>query len=162
MRDPDSGVTYHVLAGGKVMRWQRCRRGLTLIELLVTISIVAIGLLSLSTLFVAALQTNAQAYHLTTATQAAQLIMERARTMDYAEVNTSHAYFTSGDDAAVADADFEAVASSLPAWQRNISITPYPDGSSTNLKQVTVEILWGGSHVAQGRLQMTTLVAKRG
>jgi prepilin-type N-terminal cleavage/methylation domain-containing protein len=138
------------------------RRGLTLIELLVTISIVAIGLLSLSTLFIAALQTNAQAYHITAASQAAQLIMERARTMDYDDVSTSHACFTSGNAAAVNDADFEAVASNLPSWQRNVSIAPYPDGSSTNLKQVTVEIVWGGSNVARGRLQMTTLVAHRG
>ncbi|HDR46827.1 MAG TPA: prepilin-type N-terminal cleavage/methylation domain-containing protein [Geoalkalibacter subterraneus] len=53
------------------------QRGFTLIEMLVAVTILAIGLLALAGLRVSAIQTNSQASDLTEATGLAQAAMER-------------------------------------------------------------------------------------
>jgi len=136
--------------------------GFSLIELLVSITLVVIGLGSLSLLFLAAYQTNQKAEKIDTATQATQLVIERARQMSFAEVTSSNPLLASGTASTVNDPEFVAVAATLPRWQRTITIAPYPYPTSSNLKQVTVELQWEGSRKSRGQLKVATLIANRG
>lgn len=136
--------------------------GFSLIELLVSITLVVIGLGSLSVLFLAAYQTNQKAQHIDTATQAAQLLIERARQMSFAEITGSNPLLASGTANTVNDPEFVSAAATLPSWQRTITIAPYPYPASSNLKQVTVELQWGGARKSRGQLKVATLIANRG
>ena len=137
----------------------RSSRGLTLIELLVSMVILVVGLVSLSTLFLGGLQINRWAQNVSVANQAAQLVLERARDLEFAEVETSDFRFASGDAEAVDDPAFENMMATLVDWQRTVTITPYPDADSLFLKQVTVELRWGGSQATQSVVNQETLVA---
>jgi prepilin-type N-terminal cleavage/methylation domain-containing protein len=123
------------------------QEGFTLIELILTASILAIASVSMVTLFISAEALNRQARNLTVAGQLAHEKLESQRNTLYNGLTVGTSNFTS------------SLPSSLTAPRSGtVTITEVePDG----LKQVDVLISWTDGGKTK-RVQSSTLIAKRG
>jgi prepilin-type N-terminal cleavage/methylation domain-containing protein len=117
--------------------------GFTLLEVLITLLLLAIGILGVGGLAITTVQGNARGNQLTTATILAQDKVEQARTAGYA-----------GAGALAGTEGYGAVAGN-PAYKRVVSVADATPG--TWMKTVTVTVSWDGD--AHG-VTLSTIVAR--
>jgi type II secretory pathway pseudopilin PulG len=121
------------------------KTGATLVELLVTIVIVAIGLVGLSSAFMVAYQTQRQAQHVTKATAVASGMLEEMTAVGFHGID---------DEAFPPTFEVEG----LPLATGTVAFEPYPDSDSVNQYLVTVTIAWGGGPGYAGQISMPTVI----
>jgi prepilin-type N-terminal cleavage/methylation domain-containing protein len=131
------------------MRLRRGRRGLTLIELMVTVVLLAVGLVGVSSMFIVGYRTQLHAHFTSVASDTAAKKMERMKSAGFN---------------ALSDTNFPptfAVAE-LPSGQGTIAFEPFPDATSTNQYLVTVTVAWGGGNGVAGRTVVSTIISNHG
>ena len=145
------------------------RSGFTLIELLVTTVLLALGLIALSTLFVAGIVSSMKAERIEMATNRMRQELERMRSAGYSGALIDPAVFKSTDGYTLTEThtDLTGVASftepSLPSGTGTVEIRYYNPGTGiyANLKRISVQVSWGGGRRTQGSVYATTLIANR-
>lgn len=131
------------------MRMVRTRQaGLTLIECLVSVLILAVGLLGVSAALTAALTSNQKASQISYATAIVQDTVEEMRSLGYGAI------------------DFETFPESIPvsglhSGVRTIEIEEAYAGSP-RLKRVVVTVSWRGHDGRTAHVMAETLVGNRG
>jgi prepilin-type N-terminal cleavage/methylation domain-containing protein len=124
------------------------RRGLSLIELMVTIVILAIGLVAVSTMFVFGYQSQLNAHYQILATAEANRILEQMRSAGYNHI-----------DSTTFPSPFTVT--SVPQGTGDITIAPFPAPTSPNMYKITVRVNWAGGRNVQGATRVTTLISNR-
>ena len=147
-----------------------CRRsGFTLIELLVTIVILTIGLVALSTLFVAGIISDMKAERTSVATNRVRQELERTRSAGYSGALIHTDVFDPADGYTITEShpDLTGTVSftepALPASSGEVEIRYYDSGAGIypNLKRVSVSLSWGGGRRTQGAVYASALLANR-
>ncbi len=119
-------------------------RGYSLIELLIAITILAVGLLAVAGLQTTAIKGNVHAITITEATSLAEDRIEAIRNMDYADIYVPNPHTEANVDGSI--------------YTRETVVevdTPLPD-----LKRVTVTVRWNASGPHQ--VVLRTIVANGG
>ena len=145
------------------------RSGFTLIELLVTTVVLALGLIALSTLFVAGIISDMKAERIQIATNRMRQELERMRSAGYSGALIDSTVFKAADGYTITESqpNLTGIASftepSLPGGTGTVEIRYYNPGTGiyANLKQVSVALSWGGGRRTQGSVYATTLLANR-
>jgi len=136
------------------------RRGMTLVELLVTVVILAIALVALSQMFVSGVLAAKKARNVQIATNRAMQEVEKAKDMGYLNLVVDYDHFPSPytilDDNMIG---FDVAG--LRDAQGRLEIEPYPQPDSDNLKRVTASVSWGGGRYTSGSITVNTLVTNR-
>lgn len=136
------------------------RRGMTLVELLVTVLILGIALVALSQMFVTGVLAANKARNIQIATNRVMQEIEKAKDMGYLNLVVDSTHFpppyTILDNNVVG---FNVTG--LRDAQGLLVIEPYPQPSTDNLKRVTATVSWGGSRFTSGDITVNTLVANR-
>ena len=127
-------------------RIRRCRAGVSLIELMVTISLLAIGLVGVSSMFIVGYKTQLHAHFASVATDIASKKMEEMKSAGFNAIN--------GTLFAPAFAVAE-----LPTGQGTTTFEPYPDATSANQYLVQVVVTWGGGNGVAGRVRLSTVIS---
>ncbi len=120
--------------------------GFSLIELIVTIVILAIGIVGVLTMFLCAYQSQLNAHYTMLATAAAVEKLEEMRSAGYNGINS----VTFASPFALPD---------LPGGVGTIAYTPFPEATSDNLYRITVQVQWQGGRNIQGNTSVSSLVA---
>jgi hypothetical protein len=131
--------------------------------------ILAVGLISVSALFIAGLLSSRKAQRISGALNAAQLQMERLQSAGFSGCSVDPDIFTTDEGYTILEqhADMTGAigfpADSLPNGQGVLDIAFYSSGSGTypNLKDVTVTVTWSGGGIAGGSTVMHALIANR-
>ncbi len=144
------------VTGGQTANFQK---GFSLIETIVTISIVTVAFFAIIQIFPFSIQINKKAQNLTTASYLAQAGIERALSVGYDDLTTG-AYETK-------DRLSEESNSFLYYFQRQTSVE-YVDanlqaaGSDAGLKKVEVTVFWDEPMIiGEKSYVLTTLVSKK-
>lgn len=124
-------------------------RGLTLIELMVTITLLAIGLVGVASMFIYGYRTQVHAHF---ASVAADLAAKKIERMKAAGFN--------GIDSTLFPSSFDVP--ELPSGQGTLSFVPHPNQDSENQYLVTVTINWGGGNGIEGRVVLQTIISNHG
>lgn len=129
----------------------RCagKRGLTLIELMMTLVLLSIGLVGVSSMFVLGFRTQRHAHFASVAGDMASRKIEEMKAAGY-----------NGIDVELFPAEFAVT--ELPGGQGAVSWEPYPANDSTNQYLVHVVIAWGGGTGIGGRAVLSTVISKHG
>ncbi len=145
------------------------RRGFTLVEVLAVVFILAVGLTSVSALFIAGLVSGRKAERLSAATNAVQQQLERLRSAGFSGCSVDPEIFRSTDGYTIqvqhsdgtGQIGFEVP--ELPGGQGTIDIAFYNDGTGVfpNLKQLTITVAWTGGRPTGGTTVFETLIANR-
>ncbi|MDH4208957.1 MAG: prepilin-type N-terminal cleavage/methylation domain-containing protein [Anaerolineae bacterium] len=144
-------------------------KGFSLIELLVVVFILAVGLTSVSALFVAGTISTRKAERISAAVNAAQQQLERLRSMGFSGCVADPDIFTTADGYTilVQNADMTGqigfAVPDLPDGQGVIDIAFYNSGAGAypNLKQVMLTVTWSGGARTGGSTQLETFIANR-
>jgi prepilin-type N-terminal cleavage/methylation domain-containing protein len=144
-------------------------RGFSLIELLVVVFILAVGLTSVSALFVAGTISTRKAQRISTATNAALQQLERIRSAGFSGCVADADVFTTEDGYTILEQNPDMTGqigfaiSDLPSGQGTIDIAFYTSGAGVypNLKDVTVTVTWAGGAGTGGTTRLQTFVANR-
>jgi prepilin-type N-terminal cleavage/methylation domain-containing protein len=123
------------------------RRGFTLIECLVSIVILGLGIVGVVGCFTAALLSNQKAEEIQQATAFAQDTLEDMRSRGFGSVTYDEFPATSGVE-------------ELHQGVRTIEITDNYRGD-VRLKQVAVEISWGGANQSHPSIRLESLISNR-
>ncbi len=149
---------------------KRRERGFTLIELLVVITILTIGLLGISGLFVAGSVSAAKSERMNLARNLALKEMERLRSAGFSGCTVNPDIFASSEGYQILqqnpDGTGEVSFSTPnlpPGSQGLIEISHYQSGAGyyPNLKDIVVTVTWPGGGVTGGRVVLHTLIANR-
>jgi prepilin-type N-terminal cleavage/methylation domain-containing protein len=134
---------------GRLGRLRTGRRGITLIELMVTVVLLAIGLVGVSSMFIVGYRTQLHAHFTSVASDMADKKMERMKSAGFNGIDVTNfpPTFTVAE---------------LPAGQGTIALAPYPDSTSTNQCLVTVTVTWGGGNGIAGRTVLATVISNHG
>jgi type IV pilus assembly protein PilV len=132
------------------------RSGFTLIEVLIALTILAVGLLALATMQIVSIRGNAFSTEMTYATMLAQSRLEQIRNMAYDSV-------TSFTEIVPANETSKGIPYTI---QRTVN----DDDPATNMKLITLVVLWtgapagpdksGGQTTVQFRTTFTTVIKK--
>jgi prepilin-type N-terminal cleavage/methylation domain-containing protein len=154
-----------------MIRERRERRlaGFSLIELIVVIFILAVGLTSVASLFIAGIVSSRQAQRMSAAAYEAQRQMERVRSIGFNNCLVDPDIFTTADgyEILVVNADKTGIMGfpvpQLPEGQGQIEIEYYNPGAGiyANLKIVTITITWTGGKPTGGQTVLTSFIANR-
>ncbi len=144
-------------------------RGFTLVEMLVVTFILAVGLTSVSGLFVAGLVSSRQAQRMSAAADEAQRQLERVRSAGFSGCVADPDIFTSQAGYTILHANSDLTGSigfpvpNLPSGTGRIDIAYYNGGAGIypNLKNVTITITWTGGRPTGGQTVLHTLIANR-
>jgi prepilin-type N-terminal cleavage/methylation domain-containing protein len=150
------------------MRTKR-RSGFTLIELLVTIVILVVGLVALSTLFVAGIISDLKAERIQIATNRVRQELERMRSAGYSGTLIDADVFKPADGYSIVEQHPDLTGrvsfadSRLPSSSGTLEIRFYDAGAGIypNLKRISVSLAWGGGKRTQGTVYASTLIANR-
>ena len=132
-------------------------------ELLVSIFLLALGLVSLSQLYLSSMWAYQKARDMSVATQQAQYEMEKVRDLGVLNlmngVDTT-AYPTSVYTANAGNNGVTFLVHALPGGTGSVVWTPYPTGATNNqyLQKVVIAITWTGARRALSTVNVTTLV----
>jgi prepilin-type N-terminal cleavage/methylation domain-containing protein len=145
------------------------QHGFTLVELLAVVFILAVGLTSVSALFIAGLVSGRKAERLSAATNAVQQQVERLRSAGFAGCITDPDVFRSSDGYTINTANPDGTGQigfsvpELPGGAGAIDIAFYNDGSGDypNLKDITITVTWTGGKPTGGTTVFETLIANR-
>lgn len=147
----------------------RRARGFTLIELLAAVFVLAIGLTSVSTLFVAGINSNHKAERLSLAVNAAQRELERLHSAGFSGCIVDAEVFGSDEGYTIITQNSDKtgqVGFSIPdePLMTGVIDIAYYTGSTgiyPNLKNVTVTVTSTGGGLTAGTTVMNTLIANR-
>ncbi len=122
------------------------RRGLSLIELMVAVTIMAIGLVGVASMFIVGYRTQVHAHFASVATDIAGKKIEEMKSAGYNSITAINfpSTFTVTD---------------IPTGQGTIAWQPYPDASSTNQYLVQVVVTWAGGQGIEGRVRLSTVIS---
>jgi len=145
----------------------RKARGFTLIEMLAVIFILAVGLASISALFVAGVVSSRKAERIATAANLARKQMERIRGGGYASCVVDPDIFRAADGYTILTDHGDGTGRigfatpKLPAGQGTIDIACYDSGAGLypNLKDVTITVGWAGGAPMEGDFVLRTYLA---
>ena len=113
---------------------------------MVTIVLIAIGIVGVLTMFLCGYQSQLNAHYSMLATAAATEKLEEMRSAGYNGINS----VTFPSPFAVPD---------VPSGVGTISWAPYPDATSTSMYRITVQVQWEGGRNIQGNTYVSSLVA---
>ena len=144
-------------------------RGFTLIEMMVVVFILAVGLTSVSALFIAGLVSGRKAERINAATNAVQQQLERLRSAGFSGCSVDPDIFQSADGYSIVQQNDDGTGRvgfgvpELPNGQGTIDIAFYDAGSGTypNLKDITISVAWTGGKPTGGTTVFQTLIANR-
>ncbi len=144
-------------------------RGFSLIEVLIVVFILAVGLASVSALFVAGTVSTRKAQRINAAVNAAQQQLERLRSAGFSGCIVDPDVFKSEDGYTIIEQHSDMTGQigftvpDLPASQGTIDIAFYDSGTGVypNLKNVTVTLTWLGGAGTGGTTRLETFVANR-
>ena len=121
-------------------------KGFTLIEIMISIAIIAIGIFAVMSLIITVMKGNTLSKRVTTATTIAQGKMEDFKSMDYDSVVDDP-----GTDTATA---YDTVY----YWEANVE----DDTPATDTKTITVDVYWssGGTNTTHNNVELKTIIAK--
>jgi type IV pilus assembly protein PilV len=125
------------------------RRGVTLIELMVTIVLLGIGLVGVSSMFIIGYRNQTHAHFTSVASDIANRKLERMRSAGYNSINDT----TFPSPFAIPD---------LPSGQGTIVWQPYPDPTSTNQLLATIRVNWGGGNGIEGGVELCAVISNHG
>lgn len=120
-------------------RWNQ--RGLTLVEVMLTVFILALSAMMLAAIYPSAQISRMKAVHYTYATSLAEQKIEELKSAGYASVLV-------GSPATVA-------ISELPNGSETVAISQY----APNIKKVEVSITWEGYRMVGGSVSLATFIA---
>jgi prepilin-type N-terminal cleavage/methylation domain-containing protein len=136
------------------------RRGMSLVELLISVLLLAIALLTVSQMFVGGVLAAQKARNVQVATNRALQEVEKAKDMGYLGLVVDADHFPP-PYSIVNGTTVGYTVDALPDAQGLMTITPYPQADSVNLRRVTATVSWGGSRFTSGAVTVNTLVANR-
>jgi len=147
----------------------RRARGFTLIEMMVVVFILAVGLTSVSALFIAGLVSGRKAERINAATNAVRQQIERLRSAGFSGCSVDPDIFQSTDGYSIVQQNDDGtgqigfVVPELPNGQGTIDIAYYDTGSGAypNLKDITITVEWTGGKPTGGRTEFQTLIGNR-
>ncbi len=121
-------------------------KGFTLIEIMISIAISAIGIFAVMSLIIIVMKGNTLSKRVTTATTIAHGKMEDFKSMDYDSVVDDP-----GTDTATA---YDTVY----YWEANIE----DDTPATDTKTITIDVYWssGGTNTTHNNVELKTIIAK--
>ncbi len=121
-------------------------KGFTLIEIMISIAIIAIGIFAVMSLIITVMKGNTLSKRVTTATTIAQGKMEDFKSMDYDSVVDDP-----GTDTATA---YDTVY----YWEVNVE----DDTPATDTKTITIDVYWssGGTNTTHNNVKLKTIIAK--
>ena len=141
----------------------RRRRGFSLVELLASVLILSLALVSLGQLYVAAMWTTQKARYLSLATKRAEYELEKVRNLgilSLANGPTESSYPTTEytHAANLKGVSFQEVG--LPSGIGTVSWSNYPPNVAGNDYQLKVDVVitWAGAHQSRSRVAVTSLV----
>ena len=145
------------------------RSGFTLIELMAVVFILAVGLTSVSALFIAGLVSGRKAERLSAATNAVQQQIERLHSAGFSGCIVDPDIFGSGEGYSIVTQNDDGTGRigftvpQLPGGQGTIDIAFYNDGTGyyPNLKDITITVAWTGGKPTGGTTVFQTLIANR-
>jgi prepilin-type N-terminal cleavage/methylation domain-containing protein len=152
-----------------MLMMKRRARGFTLIEVMAVVFILAVGLTSVSALFIAGLVSGRKAERISAASNAVQQQMERLRSAGFAGCVADADIFTSAEGYSIIENHGDGTGRigfsvpELPNGSGVISIEFYDSGSGVypNLKDVTITLTWTGGKPTGGTTVFETLIANR-
>ena len=120
--------------------------GFTLIEIMVSIAIIAIGIFAVMSLIIIVMKGNTLSKRATTATTIAQDKLEEFKNMDYDDIIA----YSSGNT----DIDYDTVY----YWEIDVDY----DAPATDTKTITVDVYWssGGTDTTHNNVELKTIIAK--
>jgi prepilin-type N-terminal cleavage/methylation domain-containing protein len=124
----------------------RGRRGVSLIEMMVTIILLGIGLVGVSSMFVVGYRTQLHAHFASVATDVGARKIEQMKSAGF-----------NGIDGITFPPSFDV--SEIPSGNGSVTYAPYPDPSSTNQYLVQVVVTWGGGPGIAGRVVLSSVVS---
>ncbi|MHB9025542.1 MAG: type IV pilus modification PilV family protein [Armatimonadota bacterium] len=139
-------------------------RGFTLVELLVSSVILAIGFIALSQLYLASMWTYWKAHYLSVATERAQQEIEYAQRLKFPALDTANAnslatyYLEPGYTALDTGRGVHFYERKLPSGEGTLTVTNY--NTYSYLLKVTVEVNWLGPPQGQSKIKISTLISK--
>jgi prepilin-type N-terminal cleavage/methylation domain-containing protein len=150
-------------------RGERRHAGFSLIELIVVIFILAVGLTSVASLFIAGIVSSRQAQRMSAATYEAQRQMERLRSIGFNNCLVDPDIFTTAQGYEIAEVHADKTGTmnfpvpQLPEGRGELEIEYYDSGAGiyANLKTITITITWTGGRPTGGQTVLTSFIANR-
>jgi len=146
------------------------RAGVTIIEVLATAIVLAIGLVGVGSMVTYGVLSHHKSLNYTVAAERATREMERIREAGYLGATASAGLFPANEYTIENGSQVSFEMPDLTSGSGVITISDDPDAQAidpgtgqpySNLKQVRVEIFWGGSRYLRGSYQAVTLIANR-
>lgn len=142
------------------------RRGFTLVELLVTLLILGLALVSLSQLYLAGMWTTQKAQYMTIATKRAQAEIERTQNLGLLILRNgpNEESYPSADYTYHSDGHgVDFVAPPLPNGRGSVTWQFWPPNTAGNqyLLKVTANVSWDGSTRSRSMVNVSTLLTNR-
>ncbi len=121
--------------------------GFTLIEIMISIAIIAIGIFAVMSLIIIVMKGNTLSKRATTATTIAQDELEKFKNMDYDNI---------ADSSGNTDIDYDTVY----YWEATVQDNTI--AIATDTKTITVDVYWssGGTDTTHNNVELKTIIAQ--
>ena len=122
------------------------RKGISLIELMVTVVLLGIGLVGVSSMFVLGYRTQLHSHFASVATDLASRKIEQMKSAGF-----------NGIDEVRFPPEFAV--SEIPSGSGTVAFAPYPEAGSRNQYLVQVVVNWGGGPGIAGRVVLSSVIS---